>query len=202
MTLNSMKILSTLVFFFFAITLSRGQSDTVFIKYNKDKFEEKLTYKTDTIVFDTPNDRQILYGTDVLPSTYNQQVAKGFGLFLNQIEFTPCKQILQPILIGEEEIIEEPEIIEVDSIISIIKTDTLWTFALKIFENCCHSFLCDISIESDSILNLIFYSYGANYCSCDCCFGLNYKIERLNFEDNTKIKFVMINGNIKSKKKI
>jgi len=187
-----MKIFIIILTFILMTSLTWAQSDTVFIKYNNDKFIEKPNYITDTVVFETPNARQILYGTTILPWTYNQQVAKGYGFFLRKIVLTPCKQKLQPIL-NEDEF--KPDL---NQVLSVKRTDTLWTIETKINENCCHSFLCDIKIVDDSIIDLIYYSYGATYCDCNCCFGMTYNIEKMNFEDNKKVKYVMINGDRKT----
>jgi hypothetical protein len=167
-----MKILVTILTFILTTSLTWGQADTVFIKYNKDKFEEKPNYKTDTIIFDTPNARQILYGTTVLPWTLNQQIAKGYGLYLNSVSLTPCKQ-----------------------------NDKL-TIEVKYWANCCHSFLCDLEVINDMTVNLIIYGYGATYCSCSCCFGLTYNISTMTVDEFDKLKYITINGNEKTKRKL
>jgi hypothetical protein len=173
------KILATILTFILTTSLTWGQADTVFIKYNKDKFEEKLNYKTDTVIFDTPNARQILYGTTVLPWTNSQQIAKNFGIVLQTVTGTDCKQSGKPT--GNE-------------VVNIAETDTSLKIELKIFGNCCHSFLCDLEIVDDSIVNLKYYGYGATYCSCDCCYGLTYNIEKWKFDDYKLLKSVMVNG--------
>ncbi len=174
-----MKILATILTFILTTSLTWGQADTVFIKYNKDKFEEKLNYKTDTVIFDTPNARQILYGTTVLPWTNSQQIAKNFGIVLQTVTRTDCKQSGKP---TENEVV------------NITETDTSMKIELKIFGNCCHSFLCDLEIVDDAIINLKYYGYGATYCSCDCCYGLTYNIEKWNFDDYKLLKSIMVNG--------
>ncbi|WP_397362379.1 hypothetical protein [Olleya sp. R77988] len=121
-----------------------------------------------------------LSGTTILPSTINQQIAKGYGLYLKSVKITECDNESEPT--GIEEVIE---IIETDSTL-IIKT--------KINGNCCHDFLCDINIINDNTINLIHHGYGESYCSCNCCFGLTYEFSTMRIDNYQKIKFVMING--------
>ena len=170
--------------------MSYGQSDTVFLKYDSDKYDERLTYKTDTVVFETFNDRQILYGTTILPWTDNQQNAKGYGLDLAKVSSTPCKQDIKPE--GKNEVV------------SISETDTTLNLELKIFGNCCHSFLCDIAVVEDSLINLLYFGYGATHCDCDCCYGLTYNLTTTTgkYSDYGKLKMVMINGDRKTLKRL
>jgi len=181
------KTFATILTFLLTTSLSWGQADTVFIKYNKDKYEEKPKYKTDTVVFDTPNARQILYGTIVLPWTNSQQIAKNFGIALQTVTSTACKKSGKPIA---------------NEVISIAETDTTLKIEIKIWGNCCHSFLCDLEIVDDSIVNLKYYGYGATYCSCDCCYGLNYNIEKWKIDGYKLLKSVMVNGDRRTIKKL
>ena len=121
-----------------------------------------------------------LSGTTILPSTINQQIAKGYGLYLKSVKITECDNESEPT--GIEEV---NEIIETDSTL-IIKT--------KINGNCCHDFLCDINIINDNTINLIHHGYGESYCSCNCCFGLTYEFSTMRIDNYEKIKLVMING--------
>lgn len=171
-------------------SLTWGQADTVFIKYNKDKFEEKPNYKTDTVIFDTPNARQILYGTTVLPWTYNQQVAKGYGLYLDRVSMTPCKQ----------ELGKMPDM--KNQVLTVNQAKDSLTIEVKFWGNCCHSFLCDIEVKNDTTVNLIVYGYGATYCSCDCCYGLTYHFTTMNVDEFEKLKYVTINGDERTKKQL
>ena len=178
-------IITTLIL---STDLTFGQSDTVFIRYNKDSFEDIMNYKTDTIIFNTPNERQLLYGTTVLPWTGNQQIAKGFGLYLDKVSVTPCKN-------------GRPD--EKVRVLSTFSTDSTLKITLNILGNCCHSFLCDISVVKDSLINLIHYGYGSTYCSCICCFGLTYNISLLKeFSEFNKLKWIIINGDDRTLKKL
>lgn len=174
-----MKFIITLTLIL-SINLASGQADTVFIKYNDNDFEDIVHYKTDTVIFDTPNARQILYGTTVLPWTGNQQNAKGYGIYLANVAMAPCRP--------------DQRLDEKVRVLSILSTDTTMRINLNILGNCCHSFLCDISIVNDSIINLIHYGYGKTYCSCICCFGLSYNLSLLKeYTEFSKLKMVMIN---------
>jgi hypothetical protein len=137
-----MNILGTILIFILTTFLTWGQADTVFIKYNKDNFEEIPNYKTDTIIFDTPNARQILYGTTILPWTNNQQVAKGYGIYLDSVSINPCKQ----------ELGKSPDM--KNQVITTSQKEDSLIIDFKYWGNCCHSFLCDLEIKM--ILLLIY----------------------------------------------
>jgi hypothetical protein len=182
-----MKTLFTFLMVVLVTSFSWGQADTVFIKYNIDKFEDKPNYKTDTVIFDTPNARQILYGTTVLPWTQNQQIAKNYGLYLDTVSMTPCKQDLgaRPNTIGE--------------VLSVNHHNDSLTIELNYWGNCCHSFLCDIEVRDDNTVNLIIHGYGATYCSCQCCFGLTYHLTTFKGIEFEKLKYIMVNDDEKTK---
>jgi len=184
-----MKKLSIVLIFISITTSVLGQldNDTVFLKYNKDIYKEKPNYNIDTIIFDTPMARQILYGTTVLPCTRNQQIAKGYGLFLNSVSITPCYE--NDKLLNSE-------------IIAIAANKGNLTIEVKYWGNCCHSFLCDLEVKNDTVLNLIIHGYGTTYCSCDCSFGLTYHISTMKFFELDKLKYIMINGEEETKNKI
>lgn len=183
-----MKAFTTILTISLTTSLTWGQADTVFIKYNKDKYEEQPNYKVDTVIFATPNARKILYGTTVLPWSYNQQVAKGYGLYLDSVSMTPCKQ-------------ELGYIPDMNSQVMTVKHDKdNLTIEIKYWGNCCHSFLCDIEVKDENVINLIIHGYGATYCSCDCCFGLTYNLTRMDVDTFDSLKFITINGDNKTMK--
>jgi len=161
-----------------------GQKDTVFIKYDLDDMNGKVHYTTDTIYFETPMRRQILKGTDILPYTHNQQIAKGYGLYLDKVVQSDCKKDATAERIPTK-------------INSIINTDKELIVDFNFSDNCCYSFLCDIAIVNNSTLNLIFYGYGT-YCDCDCCHGLTFKMSKEEAVENKKVTSIMINGNVKT----
>ena len=162
-----------------------GQNDTVYIKKNIKPFEEKAVYKTDTIVFETPNARNILIGNDILPQTPNQQGAKNYGLFFEDFKVKDC---------------QESEIPRPNKIIGIEKNKKEWNIKALVYTNCCQDFLADISVDNDNTLNLIFHNYGM-YCFCSCPFELTYKIRIMEFDDLKKIKYLTINGETKTELK-
>ena len=128
------------------------------------------------------SDTLSLTGTTIIPNTSNQQLAMNYGFILKDVENLPCDETG-----GKESLKNE--------IFEFVKTDTLWQIEVFITGNCCHSFLCDISIEENNTLNLISLGYGSTYCSCTCCFGLTYLIEIESFTDNHKdIQYVTVNG--------
>lgn len=155
-----------------------AQADTVFIKYDSDRFDEQLIYKRDTVLFNSVDDREVLYGTRVLPWTHGQQIAKGFGIQLQDVKSSDCNGAIEP---------------TVNSVVAVVENDTALQIELKIFGNCCHSFLCDVEIVDESIINLKFYGYGGTYCACDCCYGLKYNFQKWDFENYKFLKSVMIN---------
>lgn len=167
----------------FCVSLAAyGQSDTVFLRYDNDKFDEKLTYKTDTVIFDTPNARQIIYGTTALPMTVNQQLAKNFGLYLDHVTITQCKQ----------EFVKRPD--EINKVISVTEGKDSLIIEIKIWGNCCHSFLCDMQVVDDKTINLITQGYGAFYCDCTCCYGLTFHIGTMRGIEYKMLETIMINN--------
>jgi hypothetical protein len=172
--------IKTLIFFLAlsAFTTAEAQ-DTVFIKKNIDPIADKPVYQTDTILFDTHMARHILIGTTILPSSANSELAKNYGYNLKELKSSDCKETK-----GKSFPIE---------VLSTVRTDTLLTIDISIGANCCYSFLGDMTVKNDSIIDLIYHGYGS-YCFCTCCFGLTYEIERWPFMDEHSITHVMING--------
>jgi hypothetical protein len=169
-------------------TFSFSQQDTVIIKQTQRSTDSVFTFNTDTVILPHSEfKRQILAGTCVLPWTVNQQYAKGHGIFFEKVLKSDCKNH------GEEVYNSDAKIN------SITSTDTSLIIDINIYENCCHDFLCDISIDSTSTLNLVYYAYGSTYCACDCCFGLTYYFSKTKYgPDNKTIKAVIINDNKKT----
>jgi hypothetical protein len=187
---TSMDRITVIIISFFLYGHLTGQNDTVFIKYNRDRHDENIYYRTDTLVFDTPNARQILYGTTVLPWTVNQQFAKNFGLYLDTVAHTTCKKENDS---GPKELTVITNVLE--------KTGKL-QIEIKYWGNCCHAFLCDVEVIENTTINLIVYGYGATYCSCTCCYGLNFSFSTLDVPEYKGLTSVMINGDKKTLKKM
>lgn len=179
-----MKYLTIL--FLFLVFKIYCQNDTVFIRKNIKPFSEKIEYKTDTIVFTTPNARNILISDAILTQTKNQQIAKGYGLFFEKFEVKEC---------------EKSEKLKSDKIISVKKEKDQWIIKIIAYSNCCQDFLADIKVEKNETLNLIYYNYGM-YCSCSCPFEVTYTIRIMSFDSLKNIKSVIINGNYSTKKEL
>jgi hypothetical protein len=177
-------MLSFVLLVLFSTIASGQERDTVFIK-----MREGAGYHIDTVFFESPMQRRILVGTTILPSTRNQMYARGYGLYLDKVTSSKCSQMVDHEDVGE------------GNIKSIVDTDSTLTVDISITENCCHSFLCDISTDSTATLNLIYHEYGG-YCACNCCFGLTYHLSKANYQVFPKIKAVMINNKRETLKEI
>lgn len=149
--------------------------DTVFIK---SKIEDTHKYKIDTVIFDSPFFNHILYGTTILPDTWNQINAKGLGILLTDVEQDRISDGCMP---------------DSDQILFIEKSDSTLTIKANISGNSCHSFLCDVKIVNDNTLNLITHEYGT-YCACLSSYLLTFKFNLMEFANLDKIKNVSING--------
>lgn len=170
---------------------SSGQTkDTVFIKYVRDWTADSLIYTTDTVIFESGMTRNILTGSTILPETHNQRSARAYGLYFNKVTASSC----------QKDTIEYYS--HQDKINYITSTDSTLQVDINIFDNCCYSFLCDISVDSSATLNLIYYGYGNSYCACECCFGLTMHFTKMKGAEYKAIKAVMINGNRKTVKQI
>lgn len=178
-------LLSFLVFLQFP--LAQAQSDTIFVRYDKNQFDTLLKYEVDTFIYKTPKASLPLVGTTILPWTSNQQIAKGYGLFLKSVHIGQCEHTERPPL--------------QDEVLEIIETDSSLVIRAKIIGNCCHDFLCDVQIVDSHTINLVQYGYGNTYCACFCCFGLSYEFLIEQFEEYHKLEYVMLNGDSKTLKK-
>jgi hypothetical protein len=178
-----MKHFLTLFIFAFSSILF-SQSDTIIIQYPKEPL--MLSPRAnDTVIVNSPMDGQILFGTMALPLTSSQTALWSYsGLWLESVNGSDCN--------GHDE-----DKMGADKIESIWITDTSWIFSTRITSNCCHKFLGDASLESDSIINLTYIGYGGN-CACYCCFGLTYSFKKENADYFTNYKWVMINNDRKT----
>lgn len=166
-----------------------GQQDTVFIRQNENVATDSLIYVTDTIVFPSSMTRNFLMGTTVLPNTQNQLQAYGFGLYFDSVSKSGCQKSGRAAYMA------------IDKINYIVKTDSTLKIDINIYDNCCYDFICDISVDSLGVLNLIYYGYGTN-CACNCCFGLKYNFSIMTYSSYPEIIGVMLNRNKKTYKKI
>ncbi|MCF7560416.1 hypothetical protein L3X39_07185 [Sabulilitoribacter multivorans] len=177
-----MKSLLFLVLFV-SFNFCYGQNDSIFIRKNIEPFSDKPVYKTDTIVFDTPNARNILIGNVILPQTSNQQLTKSYGLFFEEFGVKDCSESQ-----------DEPK---PNKIVEIDRSKEEWGIKAIVYTNCCQDFLADVEVKNDNTLNLIFINYGM-YCFCSCPFEITYKFRVMEFDDLKKIKFVSINDEAKT----
>lgn len=166
---------------------SAAQTDSVFIKYNAEPDADVPMYTTDTVLFETSNARQLLYGTMVLPNTEGQGRLKNAGWWLEGVTLSPCKSE------GKR---------SNNAITDVAVFDSTATIEIKIWGNCCHSFLCDVELENDSLLVLKYHGYGKSYCFCDCCFGLTYHFHLENAVEGIGIKAVMVDKETSTKRSI
>lgn len=161
-----------------------SQQDTIIIVYPKEP-QLLSPQPNDTIFISSPMDGQILYGTMALPTTSSQVALWSYsGLWLESVVGSDCN--------GHDE-----DKMGIDKIESVLITDTSWILSTQITSNCCHKFLGDASLESDSIINLSYIGYGGN-CACYCCFGLTYTFKKEEGEWFSDYKWVMINNDRKT----
>lgn len=171
------------------LSLHTVGQDSVFIRHSEDWAADTLNYVTDTVVFPSGMMRHILTGTTVLPSTHNQMRARGYGLYLDAVSKSDCQGD------GEEAYHSE------DKINVIQNTDSSLSVDITIYDNCCYDFLCDITVDEEGTLNLIYQGYGS-YCACECCYGLVFHISKLEHEDYSDVKAVMLSGLKSTKRKL
>lgn len=195
-----MKLIA--VIFVLSGLIASAQFDTLILKRNLAHYGSTPRYQVDTFADDgNMTYPPFLVGTTVLPGTRNQLALKNYNLILDSVKFSPCN--------GEPPIVElnidglagaeSKESTFINSEFFKVQSLDLWktgfTINIKIWENCCHHFLCDAVVIDDSILSLVYYPYGWNYCACDCCFGLTYFFSFMGGQEEEfiKVKWVMIN---------
>lgn len=111
--------------------------------------------------------------------------AKNYGIDFTKIRKSDCKS-------SGKEVYSSP-----DKINSVFITDSNVIIDFNLCDNCCYDFLCDISVDSNNYLNLLYTGYGS-YCGCNCCFGLEYELIVFNLKNFKKIKGVTLNGKIET----
>ncbi|TXI82927.1 MAG: hypothetical protein E6Q44_00530 [Flavobacteriales bacterium] len=173
-----------------SLAAAQAEKDTVFIKANVTPYDSTVSYRIDTLLFDSPMMRHILVGTTVLTASPKNESARNFGYSLLALGASACQKELDgPAKDGS------------DRVISVLRNDTMWIIETNISSNCCHSFLGEIEVVDGSILNLIYHGYGT-YCFCECCFGLTYRIGREIFVDPKDVNQFMINGDKRTLRRI
>ncbi len=118
----SFTLLLTSVFFF--STALAQSPDTVFIRQDHN-YDDTLIYVTDTVIFESGMTKSILMGTTILPSTHNQMMARGYGLYFSKVTKSDCQR-------------NSNEKWNPDKINSITTTDSTLTVDINIIDNCCY----------------------------------------------------------------
>jgi hypothetical protein len=126
-----------------------------------------------------------------LPGSIGQRQTMITGLALQNMTGTDCESSM-----GEEPLSQ-------DEITDIRQTDSTLEIETKIAAPCCVSFLGDVAIVGDSILQVNYSIYGS-ICDCPCCYGLTYRFDFVaDYEAlRPKIKWVEINSEKKTLKPI
>jgi len=157
-----------------------GDKDTVFVK--RTIGENEYTY--DTLYFERGiSNPPILVGTMVLTDSQ-----KNFGLLNNGIELTKLS-----VLNGCQGGISPEESRKYPLFETVTRDENYLIVDVTISANCCYSFLGEAEMQGDT-LNLISTGYGS-YCSCTCCFTLQYTFDLSLLEENdNSLNYVMING--------
>ena len=131
----------------------------------------------------SPSDDELTGTTVLKASEKNMEARWVHGLWLDDLKSSEC---LHPQS-------ETPSPTEITSIKQL--NDSILIITANINANCGYNFLGEIEIIEDNTLNLIYHGYGG-YASCNCCFGLTYKLVIFKDEENKfdKLKYVAING--------
>jgi hypothetical protein len=150
---------------------------------------EYNVYQIDTFFTNAPTKNHILVGTMKLPGTGNQISGYEYGIWFSGVTSSSCH------IDNHEDLFKPNQILHIDINDSSLNVET------KIIANCCHDFLCDIKVDSNGILNLMYQGYG-EYCACNCCFGLTYHFDIQDYEDYNSIQGIMINGDDRTLKMV
>ncbi len=162
-----------------------AQTDTVFIRYDRLPLRPEQVYHTDTVLI-SPRDHNWLIGTTVLEGSRLNTEAANHGYFIKRLTLTPC---------SEPEVNLKPNHVVTQEGNTGGQYGTL-LLHINVIGNCCNSFLGEIEIVQDSILNLVHSGYGES-CFCHCCFGLAYEIST-SLSGRKKATHVMINRDIET----
>lgn len=176
-----MKYAYLIVVLTFISVLYGKEKDTVFITY-RDPDSNQKKYKTDTLIQKTSFTPNFIFETGWLPYTDNQMNCRGYGLYPSTINISECKPSRE---------------IKTTELINYVRTDSEIEVQWEIVDNCCYSFICDMEIVNDTILNLITQGYGTR-CGCNCAYILTYNIT-INFlepyrkENFKKLSYIILN---------
>lgn len=153
--------------------------DTVFIKRSLGEG----AFRVDTLFIPGSTVTQhVLVGTTFLPHSDNMIQLLNQGLYAISLEVLgECEQ---------SDFMDErnayPKFTRVER-----QSDTL-TIDVSVIANCCHQFLGEAEIRSDT-LNLLYTSYGG-FCACECCFTLRYRFDTTLEERYQVLHHFQVNG--------
>ncbi len=140
------------------------------------------------VYYDSINDKDYIYENSYLSSSSNILAAYSKGISVENIT------------VSESDIVWP---YNKDSIVSIeLKDNHLIVLVHKKFP-ACKKFLFEISIVNDSLLNLLYYDFG-NSCisSSNYVFKHDLMLDKSNVEKLNRIKYVIINNTIDSKREL
>lgn len=181
------RLIGALLMLVSFLSISQESSDTVIV-LSQDRGSDSNLYQSDTTVFSSTVPAYLV-GSAKFPSSHNQLSARHFDVCFQEFTVSDCGddnvEYIHPALNNRIQSVEE--------------TDSTYTVVLSTIANCCFHFLGDIGKQNDTIVNLIFHSYGAGHCACECRFKLKYVLTKDCFRDGTKetpVKGFVVNGNM------
>jgi hypothetical protein len=129
----------------------------------------------------------VLRGTTILPGSEKNDESRHKGYWLDSLYFTSCSDV------ETEKRMESGDYSDKITLVNYLK-DSLMSIEINIWKNCGKSFLCEIEIVDDTILNLIYTSYGQIF-ACECCFGIMYHIRLFpGLDEYKQLQCIMLNG--------
>lgn len=63
-------------------------------------------------------------------------------------------------------------------IYKVSESDDYLKILVRTSANCCYGFIGDIGLKNDSVLKVIFYAHGENFCACSCGYELTYLLKK------------------------
>jgi hypothetical protein len=160
--------------------LAQADMDSVFVKRNvgEGAFEIDTFYMLSGV-----SSQQVLVGTTFLP--YSDKMISLLNDGLSPVSFKileGCDNGLEP-----TDFNDYPKF---DIIKRVGKNQLL--IQVRVMANCCHNFLGEAEVLGNDTLHLVYTSYG-NFCSCQCCFTLEYVFDTTFEDKDNRLHFVTIN---------
>jgi hypothetical protein len=182
--MKSLYSLLTLLFLACHVVPSFGQSlenDTIFIK----RYVHTEELEIDTLIIEngiSPAQTKVLVGTMFIPMSDKMIGLLNNGLSPIRLELIQgCDNTVDPRTFADHPLFQKVE-----------RDSTTLTVEVSVIANCRHDFLGEAEVIGNDTLNLIYTSYGG-FCSCQCCFTLNYAFDTTMEEDNQVLRYVTIN---------